>query len=122
MLARGLTANEIALAYFGKAQSSCGGRQLPSHFSSRRLNLVSLASPTGLQCLPAAGVAWGIQLRRSEDVVICCMGDATLRQGEFFEALCFAVEKTLPIVFVVEDNGYGISTPTKDSIRLALQY
>jgi 2-oxoisovalerate dehydrogenase E1 component len=114
MLARGFTASDIALSYFGKAQSSGGGRQLPSHFSCRRLNVVSLASPTGLQCLPAAGAAWGMQLQGSEDVVICCMGDATLRQGEFFEALCFAAEKALPIVFVVEDNGYGISTPTKD--------
>ena len=48
--------------------------------------------------------------------MLCTIGDGSTRQGEFFEALCFAVQEQLPIVFVVEDNGYGISTPTQNQM------
>ena len=53
-------------------------------------------------------------MRGTDDVVLCMLGDASARQGEFFEALAFAVQKALPVVFVVEDNGYGISTSTRE--------
>jgi 2-oxoisovalerate dehydrogenase E1 component len=114
MLARGLSLRDLALDFFAKRESGGGGRQLPCHYTSRALNIVSLASPTGLQCLPAAGAAWGAKLRGREDVVVCLLGDASARQGEFYEAVCFAVQKSLPVIFVVEDNGYGVSTPTRD--------
>src|SRR4029453_6938743 len=72
------------------------------------------------QCLPAVGAAWGIKLKGDRHVVLCTIGDASTRQGEFFEAAAQAVQDRLPIVFVVEDNGYGISTPTLDQLPFRL--
>src|SRR6478672_7493313 len=59
MLALGVSVYEIALSYFAKAESSSAGRQLPNHFSDPSRRIMSVASPTGSQCLPAAGAAWG---------------------------------------------------------------
>jgi 2-oxoisovalerate dehydrogenase E1 component len=112
LLALGTPLSEIALSYFAKRESSSGGRQMPNHFSDRKRNVVSAASPTGLQCLPAAGTAWACRLAGTDAVTVCSIGDGAIRQGEFYEAWCFAVQENLPLVFVVEDNGYGISTRT----------
>ncbi len=112
MLARGLTNAELARAYFAKRGSSSGGRQMPGHYSDRAKNVWSTPTPTAANLLPACGVAWGMQLQGRKDVVIGTTGDAACRQGEFYEAVAFAVERQLPIVFIVEDNRYGISTNT----------
>ncbi|MCC6487769.1 MAG: 2-oxoisovalerate dehydrogenase [Candidatus Hydrogenedentes bacterium] len=112
-LARGIPNRDLALAYFAREQSSSGGRMMPGHFSSRALNVFSVATPTGSQCLPATGTAWSFKLAGTSSVVLCTIGDAATRQGEFYEALAFALQERLPVVFVVEDNGYGISTPTE---------
>ncbi|MBN2310999.1 MAG: 2-oxoisovalerate dehydrogenase [Candidatus Hydrogenedentes bacterium] len=111
-LARGLTNHDLALAYFAKQASSSAGRMMPAHYSSRPHNVFSVATPTGSQCLPAAGTAWAFRLAGNRHVVLCTIGDAAVRQGEFYEAVAFALQEKLPVVFVVEDNGYGISTPT----------
>ncbi|HEU5314050.1 MAG TPA: thiamine pyrophosphate-dependent enzyme, partial [Candidatus Udaeobacter sp.] len=66
------------------------------------------------------GIAWGIQLDGKRNLVVTTVGDAATRQGDFFEALCFAKEKKLPMLFLVEDNGYGISMPTRKNNPLAL--
>ncbi len=113
MLALGMTTYDLALDFFAKDSVNGGGRQLASHFGDKRRNVFSYASPTGLQCLPAAGAAWAMSLRGESNLVVCCVGDATVRQGEFYEALAFALQEKLPIIFIVEDNAYGISTPTK---------
>src|SRR5262249_45211077 len=112
-LACGVSIDQLALDYFAKAGSSSSGRQMPSHFNSRAHNVVSLASPTALQCLAAAGAGWASKLDGSGRVSLCCVGDASIRQGEFYEAYCFAIQESLPVVFVVEDNGFGISTRTE---------
>ncbi len=111
-LARGVTNYELALAYFAKRDSSSGGRHMPGHYSSRRLNIFSVATPTASQCLPAAGAAWGMKRDGRDSVVLCTIGDAATRQGEYYEAIAFALQEELPLVMVVEDNQYGISTPT----------
>ena len=112
MLARGVTNFELALAFFAKRDSSSGGRQMPSHYSCRDKHVWSVPTPTGTNLLPACGLAWGLQLECRSGVVVASTGDAATRQGEFYEAVCFAVERSLPIVFIVEDNRYGISTNT----------
>lgn len=111
-LARGVTNYEMALAYFAKRDSSSGGRHMPGHFSSRALNIFSAATPTASQCIPAAGCAWGLKMDGRDSVVICTVGDAATRQGEYYEAMAFALQENLPLLMVVEDNQYGISTPT----------
>ena len=120
MLTRGTSLYQLALDYFAKEESSSGGRQMASHYCDRDNNMVSCGTPTGMQCLPAVGTAWGIKLSGKRQVVICCIGDAATRQGEFYEALCFALQESLPIVFVVEDNGYGISTATNGMTPFAI--
>jgi 2-oxoisovalerate dehydrogenase E1 component len=112
MLARGMDNYSLALAYFAKRGSSSGGRQMPGHYSSRKLNVMSVCTPTGGGLIPAAGTAWGMKLQGKSNVVIATVGDAAMRQGEFFEAWAFAVQEKLPLVLVIEDNKYGISTPT----------
>src|SRR5690606_21338117 len=69
-------------------------------------------SPIGSYCLPACGVAWHDQQTSRDSVTICSIGDGATRQGEFFEALAFAIEYKLPIIFVVIDNELAISTRT----------
>ena len=113
-LARGVSNYELALAFFARADSCSAGRLMSSHYSDPKLNIFPSATPTGLQCLPAAGTAWAFKLRGQSNAVLCCIGDASTRQGEFYEAWCFALQENLPLVFVVEDNGYGITTPTQN--------
>jgi len=112
MLARGLTNYELALAYFAKRDSSSGGRQMPGHYSSREHNVFSVCTPTGGSLIPACGAAWSMKLSGSQGLAIASVGDAASRQGEFYEAIAFAEQEKLPVIFVVEDNKYGISTPT----------
>jgi 2-oxoisovalerate dehydrogenase E1 component len=120
VLGRGMTTRQLGLEYFAKRNTGSGGRQMPSHYSNAELHIWSVPTPTGSQLLPACGMAWGIQLDRKKNLVVTTVGDAATRQGDFFEALCFAKEKKLPMLFLVEDNGYGISMPTRKNNPLAL--
>jgi 2-oxoisovalerate dehydrogenase E1 component len=113
VLAKGVSNAELASAYFAKLGSSSAGRQMPGHYSDRSRNIWSVPTPTGANALPGCGVAWAMQMEGKPNIVIATVGDAASRQGEFYEAIAFAVERQLPIIFVVEDNNYGISTNTE---------
>jgi 2-oxoisovalerate dehydrogenase E1 component len=120
VLGRGMTTRQLGLEYFAKRNTGSGGRQMPSHYSDADLHIWSVPTPTGSQLLPACGIAWGIKLDGKQNVVVTTIGDAATRQGDFFEAICFAKEKKLPVLFLVEDNAYGISMPTRKTNPLAL--
>ena len=120
VLGRGMTTRQLGLEYFAKRNTGSGGRMMPSHYSDVDLHIWSVPTPTGSQLLPACGMAWGIQLDGKKNVVVTTVGDAATRQGDFFEAVCFAKERKLPVLFVVEDNAYGISSPTREINPLAL--
>ena len=120
VLGRGMTTRQLGLEYFAKRDTGSGGRMMPSHYSDRDLHIWSVPTPTGSQLLPACGFAWGIQLDGKQNVVVTTVGDAATRQGDFFEAVCFAKERKLPVLFIVEDNAYGISSPTRKINPLAL--
>ena len=120
VLGRGMTTRQLGLEYFAKRNTGSGGRQMPSHYSDADLHIWSVPTPTGSQLLPACGIAWGIQLDGKKNIVVTTIGDAATRQGDFFEAICFAKEKKLPMLFLVEDNAYGISMPTRKNNPLAL--
>jgi 2-oxoisovalerate dehydrogenase E1 component len=113
VLGRGVASRELALDYFAKRKGQSHGRQMPSHYSYASRGIWSVPTPTGSQLLPGCGIAWGIQLDGKPNVVVTTIGDAATRQGDFFEAICFAKERKLPVLFVVEDNKYGISSPTR---------
>lgn len=112
VLARGVTNAELATVYFAKRGSSSGGRQMPGHYSNREKNVWSVPTPTGANALPACGVAWSMQMKGLNNLTVATVGDAASRQGEFYEAVSFAIERNLPVIFIVEDNQYGISTNT----------
>src|SRR5437868_1099479 len=120
ILGRGMTTRQLGLEYFAKRNTGSGGRQMPSHYSNADLHIWSVPTPTGSQLLPACGIAWGLKLDGKKNVVVTTVGDAATRQGDFFEAICFAKEKELPVLFLVEDNAYGISMPTRKTNPLAL--
>ena len=117
---RGMSDYDLALAFYAKRDSSSGGRQLTGHFSDRKLNIWSHPSPVGVHLLPACGAAWGIQLDGKPNVVYASLGEASARQGDFYEAVCFAKERKLPMVFVVQDNRIAISTSTTKTNPIAL--
>src|SRR5262249_570376 len=120
VLGRGMTTQQLALEYFAKRKTGSGGRMMPSHYSDVDLHIWSVPTPTGSQLLPACGMAWGINLDAKNNIVVTTVGDAATRQGDFFESVCFAKERKLPVLFVVEDNAYGISSPTRETNPLAL--
>src|SRR6266481_908687 len=120
VLGRGVSSQQLAIDYFAKAKGESHGRQMPSHYSCAEKHIWSVPTPTGSQLLPACGIAWGIKLDGKKNLVVTTVGDAATRQGDFFEAMCFAKEKKLPLLFLVEDNAYGISMPTRKTNPLAL--
>jgi 2-oxoisovalerate dehydrogenase E1 component len=120
VLGRGVTTRQLALDYMAKRESSSHGRQMPSHYSHPDLHIWSVPTPTASQLLPACGMAWGMQLDGKKSLTVATVGDAATRQGDFFEAMAFAKERQLPLLLVVEDNGYGISSPTRRTNPLAL--
>ncbi|MBI5706172.1 MAG: 2-oxoisovalerate dehydrogenase [Armatimonadetes bacterium] len=112
MLARGLSSYDLALAYLAKRDSASAGRMMPGHYHSAEHNVFSVPTPTAGNMLPAVGCAWGMKLEKKDSLVVASVGDAASRQGCFYEALTFAIQESLPVIFMVEDNKYGISTPT----------
>ncbi len=90
---------------------SSNGRNMPEHFSSRELNLVAQTACTGTQFLPAVGMACALHKDGSDAVVYVSSGEGATSEGEFFEALNWAARERLPVLFVIQNNGYAISVP-----------
>jgi 2-oxoisovalerate dehydrogenase E1 component len=95
---------------------SSHGRQMPSHYGNTALRIVSQSSPTGTQFLQAVGTALGAVKEGLDEVVYVSSGEGTTSQGEFYEALNWSSREKLPVIFLVENNRYAISVPSKDQI------
>ena len=135
-LALGVTPTDMLLQAVGAATDpASGGRQMPTHWSSRSLNIVSTSSSTSTQLLHAVGCAEGGRYFsrhpeaaqkaegdyrafrdvkfEGDEVVFTSLGEGSTSQGEFWEALNTASNRKLPVIFCVEDNGYAISVPVE---------
>ena len=109
-VALGMPIKDIFLCMLSRAgDPNSGARNMPEHFSSRELNLVSMTACTGTQYLNAVGAAKALRHQGSDAVVYVSSGEGTTSEGEFFEALNWAAREKLPVLFVVQNNGYAIS-------------
>ncbi|MEL7586341.1 MAG: thiamine pyrophosphate-dependent enzyme [Prolixibacteraceae bacterium] len=114
-LSAGLTAEEIILNGISKATDpSSGGRHMSNHFAKVEWNIHSVSSLTGNHTLHAVGVARAIKYYGAKAVAISSMGESAVSEGFVYEAFNGATKEKLPVIFVLQDNGYGISVPKKD--------
>ncbi len=107
----GMTVDELMLNVFAKAADpNSGGRQMPTHWSSRELRIPTQSSTVTTQIPVAAGVAWAAKLRGEDSVTVAYLGEGSTSQGDFHEGLNFAAVHKLPLVVVVENNGYALTS------------
>jgi 2-oxoisovalerate dehydrogenase E1 component len=126
-LALGMTPLEMLQGAVGaKDDPNSGGRQMPSHWGHRALNIPSQGSPTGTQCLQAIGcaeagliygqvaeIADAAKHHHADEVTYLSIGDGATSEGEFWESLNTACTRPVPALYLVEDNGYAISVPVE---------
>lgn len=127
MLARGIPVEQFFHGLLCTAEATSHGRQMGAHLSFPEVKILPMAGPVGNNALPSVGVAQQLvadhrrrHAGRNGDraatadcpIVVCVSGDSSTQQGEFLEGIAEAVRSSLPVLFLIEDNGYGISTRT----------
>ncbi|KAI0204552.1 dehydrogenase E1 component [Astrocystis sublimbata] len=120
---RGFTMSDYMNQLFANNLDSGCGRNMPVHYGSKELNIHTISSPLATQLPQAAGAAYGLKLRRINDVtlppriVAAYFGEGAASEGDFHAALNLAATRSCPVVFICRNNGYAISTPTLEQYR-----
>lgn len=115
----GMTPRDVMLAQFARASDpSSGGRQMPGHYGHTGHHVVSVSSPVATQILHAVGIALAARVRGLDQVAMAVMGEGSSNQGDVHEALNFAAIHRLPMILVIENNGYAISVPAEKEISV----
>jgi 2-oxoisovalerate dehydrogenase E1 component alpha subunit len=111
-LAFGMTARDIMMGVMARSPDpTSGARQMPSHWGSRKLGIITSSSPVATQIPHAVGVAYAAKLRGTGQVALTCFGEGGTSRGDFHEACNFAGIHKLPVIFFCENNRYAISVP-----------
>src|SRR5215211_326606 len=112
VLVMGMTPREVMLAIFARAADpASGGRQMPAHYSHRKLKIVTQSSPVGTQIVHAAGIGLAEKIKGGDAVAWTSFGEGTSSQGDFHEGINLAAVQQLPVIFQCENNDYAISVP-----------
>jgi 2-oxoisovalerate dehydrogenase E1 component len=113
----GTTVEEVMRDAMHRAAGiSSGGFAMPFHYGDRELRMVAQSSPTGTQYLQAVGTAMGAVREGTDEVVYVSSGEGATSEGEFHEALNWASREKLPVIFLIQNNGYAISVPVEDQV------
>ncbi|WLR43870.1 thiamine pyrophosphate-dependent dehydrogenase E1 component subunit alpha [Bacillus carboniphilus] len=117
VLAFGMTAKEIMLSGFAKAEDpNSGGRQMPGHFGQKKNRIVTGSSPVTTQVPHAVGVALAGKMEKKDIVTFTTFGEGSSNQGDFHEGANFAGVHKLPVIFMCENNKYAISVPIEKQL------
>lgn len=111
MFWRGFTIQQYIHHMFGDAYDLGLGRQMPNHFGSRELNVVTVSSPIGTKIPHAAGAAYAMKVQEEKTIAICYFGEGATSEGDFHAGVNFAAVRKAPAIFFCRNNGYAISTP-----------
>lgn len=115
VLAAGMTPYELFLNGLSRADDTgSGGRHMSNHFAKPSIGIQNVSSCTGNHTLHAVGVARAIKYYGSDGVAFCSQGDSSVSEGYCYEAFNGASREQLPVIFVIQNNGYGISVPTSE--------
>lgn len=118
--ARGVTYESAFLGLFGNAASNSAGRRMPGFPNARSLNIMSTPTLVGANVLQSIGVAAAIKDDEGNPFVLASLGDGATQQGAFYEAVAEAVRSNLPVLFLIEDNRFALSTPTRGNTFYSL--
>ncbi|MRG86516.1 thiamine pyrophosphate-dependent dehydrogenase E1 component subunit alpha [Salinibacillus xinjiangensis] len=117
VLAFGMTAKELMLSGFAKAEDpNSGGRQMPGHFGQKKNRIVTGSSPVTTQVPHAVGIALAAKMEKKDFVSFVTLGEGSSNQGDFHEGLNFAGVHKLPVITMVENNKYAISVPVEKQL------
>lgn len=110
---RGFPIQSYVHQMFGNAKDLTLGRQMPNHFGSRELNVVTVSSPIGTKIPHAAGCAYAMKMQKEPHIAICYFGEGATSEGDFHVGLNFAAVRKAPCIFFCRNNGFAISTPVE---------
>lgn len=115
LLVRGWTLDQYMNQLYSNDMDLGKGRQMPMHFGSRELNVHTISSPLTTQLPQAAGAGYALKMRPGNDAIVACFfGEGAASEGDFHAGMNFAQTRSCPVLFFCRNNGYAISTPTRD--------